>query len=101
MTNWTQKDLHSLAAALQKLLSASPWDSEKSYLLVEARKRSHAASESLIPCQRTLSEVRLGYAVSAGSSSSTSVKYPTGGLPNARSTEKFLTACHGEASSDL
>jgi hypothetical protein len=58
MTNWTQKDLDSLAAALQKHLSESPWDNEKSYLLVEARKRSHAASESPIPCQETLSELR-------------------------------------------
>lgn len=58
MTNWTQKELDVLAAALQRHLSVAPWDNQYSYLLVDARKRAHAASELPIPCEKTLSEVR-------------------------------------------
>ena len=58
MTYWTQKELDALAAALQAHLSLAPWNDKSSYLLVDARKRAHAASELPLPCERTLSETR-------------------------------------------
>lgn len=58
MSNWTQKDLDSLAAALEAHLTANPWSDQHGYLLIDARKRAHVESQHPHTDDRILNELR-------------------------------------------
>ena len=59
MNTWTQKNLDALAAALQMHLTATSWNVEHGYVLIDAQKRAHAASLHPQLDDKALSEVRL------------------------------------------
>lgn len=59
MNAWTQKKLDTLASAIDNHLSVNPWSERHGYLLIDARKRAHSASQVPYPNEKPLNEIRL------------------------------------------